>query len=177
MSHIQKADIIGARIVAVRTIDSETEDGLYHSDVYFITDRGFSFCIPCPGYPWETVEVPPKAKPLPDEYFTGHRCWKKNFPFYVKETVPVVGDIKPHAIAAVLCPSMDPCLGFHEPDTSIILLANGSQISVVSVAPHGIGAGLIHVPKKRAKPLEKLVDFFAVPLVQGEVVKVTPPAP
>lgn len=177
MPRIQKTAIIGARIVAVREICGEPDNGLDHCVVYFTTNRGFSFCIPCPGYPWETVEVPSKAKPLPDEYFTGRRCWKKNFPFYVKETVPVVGNIKPHAIVEVMCPPMDPSLGFHEPDAGIILLADGSQISVVSVAPHGIGAGLIHVPKERAKPPEMLVDFFAVPLVQGEAAKATPPSP
>lgn len=143
MPRIKKAEIVGARIVAIHgTYEADADHDCCHS--YFATDRGFSFIMPLVGVPWETSEVPRTAEPLGTGLFSS--AWR------------VVRQIRKRTITGIYC-----CP--EEPDSALLVLDDGSQIHNVVVAPHGTGqAGLHYIQPEEAKPLDKMVDFFDVRL-------------
>src|SRR5690242_13423964 len=78
MRKIERTDIVGARVVDIHET-YELINGLDNRRIYFTVDRGFAFTLPNAGRAWTTVELPPEAKRLPDEYeshnFAAKRGW------------------------------------------------------------------------------------------------------
>ena len=171
MRDILKADIAGARIVDIHQTYEATEGGNESRQIYFTVDRGFTFIIPMAGMRWTTVELPGDAKRLPDE-FVSHALaiklgWFKRLFRPSSTKVDTVKQIKQRLISGVYCGRFDEKLGFHYPDDGTIVFDDGSQASNTVVAPHGTGAaGLYFFPggSDRCTPLERLVDYFTIPL-------------
>jgi hypothetical protein len=173
MREIQKTDIAGARITDLHETFELSEGGLDCRQVFFTVDRGFTFTTPTAGMRWTTVELPPNATRLPDEFqsdgFGVKRGWfgglrLSRLPSTKLDTVK---QIKQRRISGVYCGRFDEKLGFHYPDDGIIVFDDGSLASNTVVAPHGTGAaGLYFLPagSDRRMPLEQLVDYFTIPL-------------
>jgi hypothetical protein len=177
MRDIQKADIIGARIVDIHEAYKLSAGGLDMRQIYFTVDRGFTFITPIAGLRWTSVELPNNAKRLPDEFvndkFAVKRGWFERWRFtrLSSTKVDTVGQIKQLRISGVYCAPFDEKLGFHYPDDGIIIFDDGSQASNTVVAPHGTGgAGLYFFSAEsgRCTPLEQLVDYFTIPLEKSD---------
>jgi len=170
MGHITKLDIVGARITDVRSKYEDLVD--YECDcttIYFTVDRGFSFTMPVPGYPWESCEIPSTAERLPDEYVT--ESYKVEGPYWTRRVIEeqkkfdAIKRIKQRTILGVYCPKMDEELGFYEPDAALLVFDDGSQASCATVAPKGLNAtGLYYRTDVSELPkIFDLIDFFEVP--------------
>jgi hypothetical protein len=144
MPRIEKAEIVGTRIIRIHQTYEITDGGNECCQVYFSADRGFSFTMPFVGVPWETSDVPLTAKPFGIGLFSSARRIERQ--------------IRKRKIAGVYC-----CP--EEPDSAFLVLDDGSQLHNNLVAPYGTGgAGLYYIALGEAKPLNKMVDFFDVPL-------------
>jgi hypothetical protein len=172
MRSINKADIVGARIVDIHDTYELLEGGCDCRVVYFTVDRGFTFVTPTAGSPWTTVDLPASAKRLDDEIvsdaFAVKRGWfgRKRFIRLASTTIDTVKQVKQRLIAGVYCGPFDKSLGFHYPDDGTIVFDDGSRASNTRIAPHGTGAvGLyFHKGSDRCTPVEQLVDYFTIPV-------------
>jgi hypothetical protein len=150
MRQITKPEIVGSRITDIHAI-VEDFHGCDCTTIYFTVDRGFSFTLPEPGYEWKTVEVPPTAERVPPSLR------------YIADP-PSFGDVierlKQRRILGVFCRKI------YEPDASLLLFDDGSQVDCVTVAPHGTGATGLNYRTNVDELLKisELVDFFEVPL-------------
>lgn len=144
MSRIKKADVLGARIIGIHRTHEVTDDGNDYCLFYFSVDRGFSFTMPFVGAPWETSDVPRTAEPFGIGLFTPARRLVRQL-------------TKRKLVGIYCCPE--------EPDSALLVLDDGSQLYNNVVSPHGTGgSGLYYFKPGEAKSLDKLVDFFDVPL-------------
>ena len=177
MREIQKSDIIGARIVDIHETYELSDGGLDCRQIYLTVDRGFTFLTPTAGIRWTSVELPPSAKQLPDEFVSEEssvkRGWFGRLRFTPRPSsrVDIVGQIKRRRISGIYCGLFDEELGFNYPDDGTIVFDDGSQASNTMVAPHGTGsAGLYFFPADsgRCTPLERLVDYFLIPLEKSD---------
>jgi hypothetical protein len=167
---ITKPDIIGARITDVHSA-SNVLDGFDCTFTYFTVDRGIAFAMPSPGYRWQTTEVPPVARRLPDTYvwesYKIEGCWPSmRFIPEPSTTIDIIKRLKQRTIAGVHCLKMDKELGFYKPDDAVLLFDDGSQAYCITGAPHGTGATGLHYitdPGQLLK-MDDLVDFFDVPI-------------
>lgn len=152
MNAIRKADIVGARIVAISYTYQVTESGLDERPIYFTVDRGFSFLMPFVGAQWQTTEIPEGAKP-----FVPPGGWLARI--LKSPERKILEQIGKSAIAGVFG---DPT----RPDETVILLDDGSRISNTMVAPHGTGAaGLYYFSRfEKGSSLDQMKDLFDLPL-------------
>ncbi|HEX2851802.1 MAG TPA: hypothetical protein VHO24_01095 [Opitutaceae bacterium] len=173
MREILKTDIMGARIVEIHETFEITEGGLDCRQIYFTTDRGFTFVTPFAGVRWTEVALPPNATLLPDEVvsdeFAVSKGWfgLSRFTRLPSTRTEVVRQIKQRLIAGVYCGPFDVNLGFHYPTDGTIVFSDGAQLSNNVVAPHGTGgAGLYFAlaGSDQATPAECMVDFFTIPV-------------
>jgi hypothetical protein len=174
MRIIQKADIVGARIVEIYEACELSSESDYESSViYFTVDRGFTFTTPYAGQAWITIELPANAKRCADEVVSDAFAVKHGWfglMWFVRlpsTTIDTVKQIKLRRIAGVYCRKFDRSLGFQYPDDGIIVFDDGSQASNMVAAPNGTGgAGLYFFANDsgRCTPLDQLVDYFTIPL-------------
>lgn len=163
--------ILGARITKIyETYD--LADGLDTRITYFSCDRGFSFLAPIAGQVWETTEIPPDAKLLPEmqtiSSYAVERTWWGGEKWVKKpdKEDDAVLRVTQATITAVLCGAFDPNLGFHYPWDADFLLSNGYRISCNAVAPHGTGSAGVHIspPDATVENVANSVDYFSIPL-------------
>ena len=164
---ITKDLIVGSKITDVFTYHSEY-DGYPTCEAFFTNDKGITFSLPNAGYEWETTEVHPQAEKLEDTTtYNSFKRVKKWFFFstWVEEEPQINDDIKKIKslkIDAVLNPKMDEELKFYPPSEVILKFEDQSFLSLLPLAPEGIGAGLGY--HEKIEDEEDYVDFFDIPV-------------
>lgn len=173
MRQIERSDIAGARIVAVHEIYELVDQWLDSTQTFFTTDRGVSFTLPNPGFPWHTTDVPANAELLPNEVVSPSFEIKQGW--FFRKIVPgptriidVVKRMKQQTIAGVYFRREEGIIA----DGALMVFKDGSQASSMLMAPNGTGAtGLTY----RSNPpngidFSELVDYFDVPLKESGLV-------
>lgn len=188
MRIIQKADIVGARIIDIHY----TSGDVY----YFTVDRGFTFNVPFAGQLWKSVEVPVGAVRCEDEkeivsYRVAHTAeslkrepgppligiegppsmfsrinetLRKRGARLVKESSRIdatIKQIKLRQIAGVYCGKYREELDYSSQDAEIVF--DDGAILGTTFSPFG-GSFYFEEQSKHGKNLEELTDFFTIPL-------------
>ena len=168
MKRIRHCDIHGARIVDIYS-HHECREGMNFSFVYFRLDTGLSVQMPLAGYEWVECEIPTSAEKMDDEYweefYAVSKGWfgRTKFKKEPSKKIDIVLRIKKQKIQGVYFEKPDYEDYFFEPDEGFILLEDGSQVWVNSVAPEGISTGLSFQEKEQADDRE-LISFFDIPI-------------
>jgi hypothetical protein len=174
-SRLTKSDIVGARIFDIHA-DGDAADGLDCAMIYFTVDRGFSFLLPTPGYPWNRSSIPAGAERLLDEYVIPEtKVLDPTYPTqrFVLVSSTTVDDrvrrIKERTILGVYCRKLVGPNDFYEPDECFLVFDDGTRAYCVTVAPHGTGSAGLHYRSDLCQlpKVTEFVDFFAVPLEQA----------
>lgn len=149
--------ILGATIESIYVVHS-WENDIHLFQAYFTCNRGFSFCMPCGGYPWETTDVPSSAVELCDQESLLNEllAW---FGF-TKRANKLVEQVTGSPISEILCAPMLPDLDFYDPEGTILIFENGGCLSANYAAPEGIGGGLCYHPSHECVRSE-MITFFS----------------
>jgi hypothetical protein len=91
MHRIGKEDVVGARIVDIHQT-SESKNDLDFRVFYFTVDRGFTFTLPMPGFPFSSEKVPNTARRVRGRGWFGRMRLARDW----------VRDIKRHTIAGII---------------------------------------------------------------------------
>ncbi len=149
--------IKGAKIESIHAV-SKHEEGMFYFSGYFTCDRGFTFCLPTGGYPWETSVVPPDATELRDrKAFLGSLVsW-----FRPREQCDRTIELVTRSpIAEVRCDHQFSDLDFYDPEGTTLQFEDGGRLYVRYVTPEGIGAGLVYLPKGVGS-VSRTIDYFS----------------
>lgn len=169
MKLITQEDIEGAMITDIYSKYEDLDEyGCSCAQVYFKVDRGFTFQLPTPGLEWSAVEISERIETLPDAYweesYTVKETWfgRKKFTKEPSRKIDTVRRIKERKIIGVYCPEMnEEELECYESDESFLILDDGSRVYCKTIAPNGIGVGLIYRDDIKAlAKLEKPVNYF-----------------